>query len=413
MKYWTRVALAGALSTTPAVTAAQNPSQHQHHAQSSSPSGWHLMQDGVAFFTLNDQGGSRGGRDYNVQNWWMGMAQRPAGGGTLQFNLMLSLEPATVGKNGYREIFQAGETFNGLPLIDRQHPHEFLMQAAAVWRRTLASGFTATFAAALVGEPALGPVAFMHRASASENPTAPLAHHTLDSTHIAMGVLSAALDRGPFQIEASIFNGREPDEQRWDLMDPGALDSWSVRGWYRPSTHWSFQLSHGLLREPEALEPGNVRRTTASASWTRNASSATVVFGRNEKETADYNAFLAESTHAFGGTSLYGRYEAVQVETDLLRFGSHNTGKLKRNAHVIDDINRIDVVQALTLGAVQSFGRWAGWSLGVGGDATVYAVPAALRPTYGRRPASFHLFLRLRPPAAMGRMVNMTMISTH
>ena len=120
------------------------------------------------------------------------MAQRPVAGGTLQFNLMFSLDPATLGNDGYREIFQVGETLNGQPLIDRQHPHEFLMQAAAVWRRPLARGYVLTLAAAPVGEPALGPVAFMHRRSAPENPTAPLCHHTFDSTHIAMGVLTAA-----------------------------------------------------------------------------------------------------------------------------------------------------------------------------------------------------------------------------
>ena len=146
---------------------------------------------------------------------------------------MLSAEPLTLGRDGYREIFQAGEALDDIAVIDRQHPHDFLMQAAAVWRVPLARGYALTVAGAPVGEPALGPVAFMHRASAAENPTAPLAHHTMDSTHIAMGVVTAGVDRGPWQVETSIFRGREPDDDRWDLMDPGALDSWSVRGWYR------------------------------------------------------------------------------------------------------------------------------------------------------------------------------------
>jgi hypothetical protein len=395
----------------PVVAAAQDPSQHQHSASSSSAGNWHLMQDGVAFFNLNDQGGPRGGRDYNVQNWWMGMAQRPLAGGALQVNLMLSLEPATLGKNGYREIFQVGETLDDLPLVDRQHPHEFLMQAAVVWRRPLRAGYALTLAGAPVGEPALGPVAFMHRASAFENPTAPLAHHTLDSTHISMGVLTAAVERGPFQVEGSLFNGREPDEQRWDLMDPAALDSWSVRGWYRPNPRWTFQVSHGLLHEVEKLLPGDERRTTASGSWTSGANATTVVYGRNDKGINDYNVVLAESTHRFGGTAVYGRYEAVQVETDVLRFGNHTTGKLKRHAHVLDDTNRADVVQALTLGGVRTVSRWSGWDVGVGGDVTGYRVPATLRPTHGRNPVSFHLYLRVRPPAPMGRMDNTTMIN--
>ena len=153
------------------------------------------MQDGVAWLTYNNQGGPRGGEDFGSQNWWMGMLSRPAAGGTLQFNLMLSLDPLTLGNDGYREIFQVGETLNGVPLIDRQHPHDFLMQASVGWKHAIGRGFSLTLAGAPVGDPALGPVAFMHRASAAENPTAPLAHHTFDSTHIAMGVLTAAVDR--------------------------------------------------------------------------------------------------------------------------------------------------------------------------------------------------------------------------
>ena len=251
---------------------------------------------------------------------------------------MLSLEPATLGEDGYREIFQVGETLDGMPLIDRQHPHDFLMQAAVVWRTPLGRGYSLTLAGAPVGEPALGPVAFMHRSSAFENPTAPLSHHTVDSTHISMGVLTAGLDRGPWQVEGSLFHGGEPDEQRWDLMDPGVLDSWSVRGWYRPTSAWTLQASHGFLKTPEAHEPGDVRRTSASASWIRRHArgwtAATAIYGRNNKLGGDFNAFLAEATHTFGANSVYGRFESLQVETDVLRFGDHTfVGSSKILAH--------------------------------------------------------------------------------
>ena len=262
------------------------------------------MQDGVVFLNLNHQGGSRGGTELAPQNWWMGMAQRPAGGGTLAFNLMLSLDPATLGADGYRELFQVGETLDDRPLVDRQHPHDLLMQAAVVWQVPLPRDYGLTLAAAPVGEPALGPIAFMHRASAFENPTAPLGHHTFDSTHISMGVLTAGLERGAWQAEASLFRGAEPDEQRWDLMDPGALDSWSVRGWYRPNRRWAFQLSHGFLTNPEPHEPGIVRRTTASAAWTKRRangwSAVTGAWGRNNEPGRDFTSWLAEATHVAG-----------------------------------------------------------------------------------------------------------------
>jgi hypothetical protein len=405
-------------SGTRAAAAKQEPAQHQHGAAEPQGSSWHAMQDAVAFLTYNKQGGPRGGNDNGEvlsQNWWMGMAQRPAAGGTLQVNLMLSLDPATMGNDGYREIFQVGETLDGFPLIDRQHPHDFLMQAAVIWRVPLPRSYQLTLAAAPVGEPALGPIAFMHRSSSYENPTAPLGHHTLDSTHIAMGVLTAGLARGPFEVESSIFRGREPDEQRWDLMDLGPLDSWSVRGWYRPTDALSFQLSHGFLTEPEELEEGNVRRTTMSGSWMlkrgEDWTSTTVAYGRNDKHEKSYNAFLAESTHVTGLNTVYGRAEVLQVETDVLRFGTHvKPTASKGSSNGFEDLGRIDVVKALTLGGVRRLREWRGWDLGAGGDVTFYGVPEILKPFHGERPVSFHLFFRIRSPAPMGRrMHDMTM----
>jgi hypothetical protein len=386
------------------------PPPHQHMAMSSD--GWQLMQDGVVFLTFNHQGGSRGGDELDSQNWWMGMAQRSTGSGTLRFNLMLSLEPATLGEDGYRELFQSGETFNSRPLVDRQHPHDFLMQAAVVWRTPLPRGFALTLAGAPVGEPALGPVAYMHRASAFENPTAPLTHHLLDSTHIAMGVLTAAVEKGKFEVESSVFHGAEPDEQRWDLMDPGPLDSWSVRGWYRPTEKWAFQVSHGFLTNPEASDPGDLRRTTASASWLSHRANgwtaATVAYGRNNEIGHDFSGALAEATHVFGAHTIYGRFEARQVELDLLRFGIHGF-QGDRTSHVPDGVGGVGTILATTIGGARAIAKPKQWDLAAGADVTFYGKPDVLDPIYGTNPVSFHVFLRLRPPAPMGRMTDMFM----
>jgi hypothetical protein len=228
--------------------------------QDVTPSPWMLMSDGLLFATVNHQGGPRGGDEFVSTNWWMGMASRTAGKGQLTLTGMLSLDPATATARGYREIFQSGEVYKGQPIVDRQHPHDLVMQAGFSWRVPIDYQTGFTMAGGPIGEAALGPTAFMHRPSAADNPAAPLGHHTLDSTHIAMGVVSAALDHGPFTIEASLFNGREPDDNRWDVMDPGTLDSWSVRERYEPSPAWQFQVSYGFLKEPEAAEPSKPRR---------------------------------------------------------------------------------------------------------------------------------------------------------
>ena len=373
------------------------------HAQPHS--GWMFMQDGILFAMFDHQGGPRGGDQFAAPNWWMGMTTRNTAHGRITFNTMFSLDPLTVGESGYREIFQAGEAFDGRPLIDRQHPHDLFMQLAAIWRVPVGRSSGFTLAGGPAGEPALGPVAFMHRASAADNPIAPLSHHTFDSTHIAFGVVTAAVDHGRWTIEGSVFNGREPDQNRWDF-DFGRLDSVSARVWFRPAPEWEFQVSSGHLVSPEALEPGqDVVRTTASGSWTRRNGAAiesvTAGFGVNHTDTGTRAAFFAEGATHTDRYTFYGRFEAVQVETAVLQTDL-----------VVDGPNAAikNAVLALTGGAVRNVWWWRGFEAGVGGDVTVYGVPGALTPMYTAHPVSVHVFFRLRPPAgAMGRMWNMRM----
>ena len=370
-------------------------------AQTPARNDWHVMQDAVVYGLFNHQGGARGGDEIRVPNWWMGMFTRKVGTSDLTINTMLSLDPLTVGKKGYRELFQVGETFDDHPLVDYQHPHDVFMQLAAVWHVPIGTRTGFTLAGGPSGEPALGPVAFMHRASAMENPMSPLAHHTLDSTHIAFGVVTAAVDRGPWTFEASVFNGREPDEDRWDF-DFAALDSYSGRIWFRPTDAWEFQASSGRLKEPEALEEGDIVRSTASASWLKrdgeNLFAATAAFGVNNGEEATWSALLFEATRRQGSYSTYGRFERVEVETGTL-LDDHALGHAAK-----------DTLVAATLGAVRELPRWRGVESGAGAAVTFYGVPERVRSAYGR-PVSFQIFLRLRPaPGPMGRMWNMHMI---
>ena len=366
---------------------AQDAQGTQHdHAQMNMSADWQFMQDGIVYSEFNHQPTSRGGDEFVVPNWWMGMAGRNTSHGRLTLASMLSLDPATVGKSGYRELFQTGEALDGKPLIDRQHPHDFFMQLAAEWRIPLTMTTGLTVVGAPVGEPALGPVAFMHRASAFDNPTAPLGHHTFDSTHISYGVVTASLDHGPWTVEGSVFNGREPDDGRWDF-DFGALDSVSGRLWFRPDPRWELQVSTGHLRDPEQLHPGNLERTTTSLSWTHpsgaNVDSVTVGYGRNDSDHAARTAVFAEAVRRLDANTAYLRFEAVQRESST------------------------DRVFTLTLGGVRDVFNGGGVEGGFGADITVSRSPTPLRFEYGSHPASFHVFFRLRPTSA--RMWNMRM----
>jgi hypothetical protein len=368
------VSAAGAQTASESAPGSESAAQHEHMHMNMG-AGWQFMQDGVLFAEFNHQGGPRGGSEFVAPNWWMGMASRATSHGRLTITSMLSLDPATVGHDGYREILQAGEALNGRPLIDRQHPHDLFMQLAAVWRMPLTASTGLTVVGAPVGEPALGPVAFMHRASAADNPTAPLGHHTFDSTHIAFGVVTAAVDRGPFVLEGSIFDGREPDENRWDF-DFGRLDSVSGRLWFKPTPEWEWQVSTGHLTQPEPLEPGNIERTTASASWTqRNASditSVTVGYGRNDTDHGARQAMFIEGSRHAGANTISGRFEALQVETAVLQTGLVVDNPLAASAK--------DPVLAFSVSAVRDVWERRGFSGGLGADVTFYGVPAALQP---------------------------------
>jgi hypothetical protein len=242
----------------------------------------------------------------------------------------------------------------------------------------------------------------MHRASAAENPTAPLGHHTFDSSHIAFGVATAAFDHGPWIAEGSIFNGREPDEHRWDF-DFGRLDSFAGRLWYRPTPAWELQVSAGHLKDPEQLEPGTITRSTASLSWTRingmDFSAMSAGYGHNDTNHGARSAVFVEGTRHVGSNSLYGRFEAIQTETALL-LPDRNQGASSTGLS--------DPLLAFTVGAVRDVLRVSRLEGGFGADVTWYGAPDSLRAAYGNHPFGARIFFRVRPPS-MERMMNMRM----
>jgi hypothetical protein len=396
----------GGQQTSPDHAAQANPQdQHPGHvAQPAAGEGWTGEWDAVVFGTFNHQGGHRGETEFRSQNWLMGTASRRLGPGSLGVTGMLSVEPLTAPGLGFAEIFQVGEAYQELQITDHQHPHDLFMQLSSSWTVPIGARMNATVAGAPVGEPALGPVAFMHRASSAENPLAPLAHHIFDSTHMASSVILGRVDRGMFSVEGSVFHGREPDEHHYDV-EFGGLDSWSARVWFRPTPAWLIQASHGFLEEPEALEPGDQRRTNVSASWSRHRNTGftavTAALGRNRRPYSTLDSFLIEGTHKAGRSSFYTRFENTNVETEILLF--------PQIVHVPHPGELVDTVRALTIGSVRDVMTLRPLVVGVGGGVTVYGVPALLQNTHGSNPVSFQLFVRVARSDLTRRMWDMTM----
>ena len=375
------------------------PSSAPMYMQHWSKNDWLLMFHYNVFVDVNHQGGPRGVTKFESANWFMPMAYHKLGRGTLQLRAMFSAEPFTFPPGGSPLLFQTGETYKGQPLIDRQHPHDLFMELSAQYTHPLGERATWFTYFGYPGEPALGPVAFMHRASAAENPAATLGHHLQDSTHISFGMLTTGFTYRWFKLEGSIFNGREPDEDRYGF-DAHKWNSRSARLSLMPNRNWTVQVSHGFLRSPENQEPGiDVRRTTASLQYNhkfgRGNWASSFIWGRNHVSghadgRLNLNGYTAESTVQFLDRNyLYTRLELVDKD-DLLRPSD-------RAVLGITPSHPVFRIGAYTFGGARDLWNTKKVSLAIGGDLTFYSKPAILDGLYGDTPVSWQLFVRLRP----------------
>lgn len=356
---------------------------------------WNLMFHGIAFITDAQQTGPRGHDKFISPNWFMGTAERSAFGGTLQFDTMLSLDPATITNRSYPLLFQTGETAYGRPLVDAQHPHNFVMELSARYTHALTELTSLVLYAAPVGDPALGPVAFPHRESASELPQAPVSHHLQDSSHISYDVVTVALVRRAFRIEASGFHGAEPGENRWTI-GYGAIDSWATRLSWTPNDNWVAQTSVGRLTHPEASDPGDIIRSTASLSYNRPLAtgnwSSSLIWGRNHKtlEQRNINSYLAESVYQFRRKNyITGRFELVDKD-ELF------DDQLAIRNHLDQTVGSTFRIAAYTLGYTRDVKMVPWLDTGLGANISLYGVPAAIQPYYGAHPTGVFVFLRAR-----------------
>ncbi|MEP6990815.1 MAG: hypothetical protein ABJA80_07805 [bacterium] len=370
------------------------PDDSPMHADHIMAGAWELMLHGVAFAMYDKQGSLRGDEQFSSVNWGMLMATREAGGGRLQLRAMLSAEPWTVGGKGYPLLLQTGETFQGQSLHDRQHPHDLFMELAGLYEHAISDRVGASIYIAPVGEPAVGPVAFPHRPSAMNDAFAPISHHWQDATHISFGVLTAGIFTHSLRLEGSIFNGREPDENRTNFDYAGrSLDSYAGRLSWNPSAHWSLSTSYAYLKSPESLQPDeSVHRINASIMNGRTFGqhgelATTFVYGANRHAGSSHlePSYLLESNLEVGGAhSVFGRAEFVQKGAADLSLAPGVSGEFD--------------ITALAGGYVFEFDRAGAVRTGIGVRASVDIIPSALRATYGTTtPAGFAVYVRFRP----------------
>jgi hypothetical protein len=357
---------------------------------------WNTMFMGLGFLSDIQQSGPRGGDKLYSTNWVMASTEHRVGtNDAFQAELMLSLEPATVTNRSYPLLFQTGETAYGKPLTDAQHPHNFIMALGFHYVHQIAEDITLDLYFAPVGDPALGPVAYPHRASAMELPEAPISHHWQDSTHVADDVVTAGLQYKKFKFEASGFYGSEPGENRW-IIQQGPTNSWSGRIWFLPTKYWAAQVSAGRLTHPEALEPGDQTRVTASVEYVRpmpgGSWASTLSWGRVHSTATlrNLNSYLAESELPLTRRNfITGRAELVDKD-DLFA----NDLELQEQLDVL--YGSTFRIGAYTVGYTRDIDLFRSVETGIGVNFSAYSLPNAIKPYYGDRPVGGNIFIRVQ-----------------
>ena len=382
----------GALGSYPmtreASGTAWQPDASEHTGLMSESGGWTLMGHGVLNLVYDYQSGRRGDEKTFLAGMLMGMARRPVGDGTVQFRAMLSPDPL-MGKRGYPLLLASGETADGIEhLIDRQHPHDFFMELSASLSQNIGPKSSVFLYGGLPGEPAFGSPAFMHREAIMDSPEAPISHHWLDSTHITFGVLTAGVIVDSFRVEVSRFNGREPDQHRWNI-ETGPLDSTSIRVAWNPTRTLSLQGSWGHFVDSEQLEPGvNQKRWSASALLADEIApgwkfAGTLAWGRKTVEGDSDDAFVAEASVKNGPWTIYSRGEVTE-NRELLEVEDEGHGPRF-------------TVGKVSLGAIRDFKVANHLAFGVGGQLAVNFVPDGLFAEYGgSNPIGAMGFMRLK-----------------
>jgi hypothetical protein len=346
---------------------------------------------------VNNSDGRGQARQLGAPNWVMGMAQRDVGKrGLFQVRAMLSLDPLTVGNGGYPLLFQTGETYQGQPLIDRQHPHDLVSELSVSYAHAISKDMDVYGYVGYPGEPTVGPPAFMHRISAFNNPDAPLSHHWQDATHILFGVATVGFRYKWAKLEASTFKGREPDENRYGFDKP-RFDSYSYRLSVNPSPSLAVQVSQGFLHDAEETHPGeNITRTTASVLYSKGLGpnsyiASALVWGLNSRDGQPRtgrreDAYLAESSLQLNRMAVYGRYENVGKSVEELELQGR-----------IEPETRVLTINSLTLGMNYRLAQQHGSDLVLGAQLTGAMPDQSVQAIYGKLPVSGQVYLRLSP----------------
>jgi hypothetical protein len=408
---------AGVLILSAAAAAAAG-AQHEHHQPADSAGsrvvrgtlgGWSLMATGSAFLLYDRQSTPRGDTQFGWTDWEMLMADRPVAAGRLQLRAMTSVEALSLGAHGYPLLLQTGGTDGNSVLHDRQHAQSLPMELAVAHEQPMGAILTSLYAGA-VGEPALGPAAYMHRASAQHDPLAPIGHHWQDATHQSFGVATAGVSAHGVKLEGSAFNAREPGDDRLSFYYRGArLDSyagrlsWSTTPQLSVSAWWGYLVADDRLDPISPMHRYGVSLTNERVGVAGGAWATTLVWGMNVHHHEGVSHALA---HGDPNASPHHHASSLLAETDL-GLGTRDAvfGRIERVmksgedlGFLGGDLTQLYDVRSVAAGYAHEMLAFGAGALGIGARGAIDLLPETLRQTYGTRtPVGAAVYLQVRP----------------
>ena len=339
---------------------------------------FHLNQ----FLLYSSTSGPRGASRLTGPGYWMLTYDNDlTAKNHLSVSVMGSPEQLTVGDSGTPQLLQTDN-------IDNFHAHDTIM--AFEFRDVMALGngnnqrLTLMFAPR--GEAAIGPVPFMHRASAEGNPDAPLGHALQDGFHDASTVLGMEFQIVRTTVEVTAFSGQNIT---WPLPLHNP-DSYSFRLNQDFDDHVRVGASYADALLPN--DAGGAEHNQFISAWLTTShrihggalKSAFVWGSTRVHHEAFLNSFLEEAVYQSGKNGFSGRAEILQIAPAQLALVT------------TDGAADSKWVGALTVGYERTLFEKHDLSVLVGGSYTKNFVPAAFQPAYGSDPNGAKIYLRIK-----------------
>ena len=238
------------------------------------------------------------------------MAQAGAWSNRLRFSGTLDLEGLTI-PDGELTLGAWGEGF-----MDRRHPHTYVHELMLSLEDGLGGWDGSARASLAIGK---GFVPF-----GTDDPMSrpvvryPINHHLAQILERAMATIGARA--GPVTVEASLFNGDEPESPgQWPRLSRFG-DSWSGRVTLLPLEQLEVQASYAKVHSPEhRLGSGtDQHKWSVSGRWDGNVGEAPLYGLMEWASTSEaegffvFHTFLAEGAWTTGSSRLHYRFERTE-----------------------------------------------------------------------------------------------------